>query len=63
MSENSNVQSMAIGKGKARLQTTVSQEVKDIVDALAEKDKRTTSNYLEVIVEEWLRDRGHLPKD
>ena len=51
---------MAIGEDKARVGTIIDKELKDILEILAKRDKRSLSNYicllLEKHVEEELKD-------
>ena len=50
-----------IGEGKARLQATVTEEEKAVIEKLAEVDDRTVSNFVSRIVREWLKENGHTP--
>ena len=48
---------MSIGKNSDRLVIIISKELKTQLGALAEKDGRTVSNYVKVLLENHVKDK------
>lgn len=48
---------MAIGKDKVRIALTLPKDIKDKLDALAEQDNRTTSNLINTIILNYLKEQ------
>jgi len=61
MGKTDKVASMSLAEGKARLQATVTEEEKQIIEQLAAADDRTASNFVTRIVRKWLDENGHAP--
>jgi hypothetical protein len=47
----------------AKITAVLSNEVYDSITGLAEKQRRTLSQMVALICEDYLREHGHLPKD
>lgn len=47
---------MAIGEDKTRIILTLKKEVKETLDRLAQEDNRSTSNYLQNLVDKHLKE-------
>lgn len=61
MKKVDNMSGVAIATQNARLQATVTKEEKEVIDALAAADDRTSSNFVGRIVREWLKDHNLHP--
>lgn len=52
-----------VGKRSTPLTLRVTAELKDAIDRAAKDDRRTVANKIELIVTDWMRANGYLPKD
>lgn len=49
---------MAIGKDKVRIALTLSKEIKDQLDIIANEENRTTSNLINTIILDYLKQQS-----
>lgn len=47
---------MAIGEDKTRIILTLKKDVKEALDKLAQEDNRSTSNYLQNLIDKHLKE-------